>query len=546
MEESQQLAMRPEAGTDTVENLVAKVRRGQVRIPNFQRPLRWEGPQVVALFDSIYKGYPIGSLLLQKRSADAAIVHIGPLKVAAPAYHDALWVIDGQQRLTSLAAGLARPAPFPTTPDDPFVVYFDARTTHFFAPPRHGTLPSSWVPVAQLLDASGLIEWVFNWQHSQDTALRAAVFEAGTRLRQYQVPLYTIETEDEAVLRDIFHRVNTAGQKMSWADVHTALYSDQSAYPSTLTDLAFELSTKEMGKPAEAELLPWVVGYAGLDPSRDISEHNQKNPDALRHAVHDALPVLDRVFDFLHNEAQIPHLSFLPTTRPLVVLARYFSLVPQPTNRSLQLLVRWVWRVLAGAALVDERTLARRGVALLKPGHAEEQARVLLGLVANTPLEPAWFKLPPRFNAQAANGRLALLGLYTFAPIQADGEPIELDALVQARESGGFRRIILTGKGPDSLTSSAANRILLPDGPLSVRQELLQQPYAQKPAFFASHGISEAAWHKLDENDLTAFLRLRHHALEEAVQRMGDRLAAWGQSDRVSIDQLIATESEII
>lgn len=545
MEESQQLAMRPEAGTDTVENLVAKVRRGQVRIPDFQRPLRWEAPQVLALFDSIYKGYPIGSLLLQKRSADAATVRIGPLTVTAPATHDALWVIDGQQRLTSLAAGLARLAPFPATPDDPFVVYFDALTTDFAAPPRSGTLPSTWVPVAQLLDASGLIEWVFNWQHGQDTSLRTAVFEAGTRLRQYQVPLYTIETSDQAVLRDIFYRINTSGKMMNWADVHTALFSGQGEYPSTLAELADELAAKGMGRATESQLLTCLVGFAGLDPSRDISEHYRKEPDALRHAVHDSLPVIERVLDFLHNEAGIPHLSFLPTARPLVVLTRYFQLFPQPNYRSLQLLVRWAWRVFLGTALVDERTLARRGVGMLQAGNAEEQAQALLRLVPNVLPEQRQFVLPDRFNAHAANGRLALLGLCAFGPVQTDGEPIELDALVEAPERRRFRRIILTGKGPDSLTSSAANRILLPDGPLSVRQELLREPYAQKPAFFASHGISEAAWQALNEDDLPAFLRLRHQALEEAVQQMGNRLAAWGQSDRVSIDQLIATESEI-
>lgn len=546
MEETQQLAMRPEAGTDTVDNLVAKVKRGQVRIPDFQRPLRWEAPQVLALFDSIYKGYPIGSLLLQKRSADAATVRIGPLTVTAPATHDALWVIDGQQRLTSLAAGLARLAPFPTMPDDPFVVYFDALTTHFATPPRSGTLPSTWVPVAQLLDASSLIEWVFNWQHGQDPALRTAVFEAGTRLRQYQVPLYTIETSDQTVLRDIFYRINTSGKMMNWADVHTALFSGQGEYPSTLSELADELAAKGMGRATESQLLTCMVGFAGLDPSRDISEHYRKEPDALRHAVHDSLPVIERVFDFLRNEAGIPHLSFLPTARPLVVLTRYFHLFPQPNYRSLQLLVRWAWRVFLGTSLVDERTLVRRGVGMLQAGSAEEQAQALLRLVPNVLPEQLQFALPDRFNAHAANGRLALLGLYTFAPIQADGEPIELDALVEARESGGFRRIILTGKGSNSLTSSAANRILLPDGPLSVRQELLKQPYAQASAFFASHGISAAAWQALNEGDPTGFLHLRHGLLEEAVRQMGNRLAAWGQSDRVSLDQLIAAEPDAV
>jgi len=39
------------------------VYRGHVRVPSFQRGLRWEASDVQDLFDSIYRGYPIGSLL---------------------------------------------------------------------------------------------------------------------------------------------------------------------------------------------------------------------------------------------------------------------------------------------------------------------------------------------------------------------------------------------------------------------------------------------------------------------------------------------------
>src|ERR1700716_3494984 len=101
------LHLRPEADTETVVELVEMVRRGAVRVPSFQRPLRWKAGDVVALFDSVYQGYPIGSFLLRKGKAEAARVRIGPLRIDAPETHSALWVVDGQQRLTALAAGLA-------------------------------------------------------------------------------------------------------------------------------------------------------------------------------------------------------------------------------------------------------------------------------------------------------------------------------------------------------------------------------------------------------------------------------------------------------
>jgi hypothetical protein len=215
------IAARPEADTETVEDMVARARRGLVRIPAFQRGLRWGAVEVVQLFDSIYKGYPIGSFLLRKGKAEAARVEMGPLKIDAPETHEALWVIDGQQRLTALTAGLSRPTPVPNTPEDAFIVYFDAVNETFHSPPKDGKISDSWVPVADLLDASGLSEWVFHWKHGRDPSLRTTVFEAGSRIRQYRIPLYVVDTDDEYLLRDIFYRTNNYGKSLEWEDVGT-------------------------------------------------------------------------------------------------------------------------------------------------------------------------------------------------------------------------------------------------------------------------------------------------------------------------------------
>lgn len=52
----------PQAFSLTVRKILGKVLAGEIRVPDFQRPLRWKSPDVVKLFDSILKGYPIGSL----------------------------------------------------------------------------------------------------------------------------------------------------------------------------------------------------------------------------------------------------------------------------------------------------------------------------------------------------------------------------------------------------------------------------------------------------------------------------------------------------
>ena len=47
-----------------VEELVIKVKDGDIKLPKFQRPFVWTRLDVLKIFDSIYSGYPIGSILL--------------------------------------------------------------------------------------------------------------------------------------------------------------------------------------------------------------------------------------------------------------------------------------------------------------------------------------------------------------------------------------------------------------------------------------------------------------------------------------------------
>lgn len=535
---AEHLSIRPEADTETVEDLVRRVVRGTVRIPSFQRGLNWTASDVLSLFDSLFRGYPVGSLLLRKGAADAASIQMGPVRIDAPETASALWVIDGQQRLTALAAGLARPIPVPTTPVDPYVVYFDAASQVFVSPPKNGVIPSTWVPVAHLLDASGLSEWIFNWQHSADPALRSAVFQAGSRLRQYRVPQYVVETDDESLLKDIFFRVNNSGKPLKWPQVHDALFGEPSESPTTLSELAGELQKLGMGHPDEDQLHSCLIAYKGLDVTRSFSEHYRRDPEVLRDAVRDSLPAFRRVLSFLKREAEIPHLRLLPRSLPLVVLTRFFHLFPEPSGRSSQLLARWTWRTLLTTASYDERTLLRRGVAGIRQNDEEGSVQLLLSLVPRT--QPNAFVLPARFDARGAESRLALLALTSLGPLDRDEQPLDVAALIEARDADAFRIIVPNHPGPGR---TAANRILLP-GQGSARKDLMDIPRGTGDRTLASHAISPDAFASLASGEIPAFLSARKDAIEHALVDLSERLAAWDRSDRPSVRHLLGDLDE--
>ncbi|MGB5917028.1 MAG: DUF262 domain-containing protein [Phormidesmis sp.] len=529
--------LRLQADTLTVEELVDRVKRGLIRVPAFQRPLQWESEDVILLFDSIYQGYPIGSFLMRQAYAPASAIEYGPVKVSAPESNSALWVVDGQQRLTAFTAGLARDGEIPTTPDDAWVVYFDTQKKAFSAPSKSGDLPSTWVPVAQLLDASVLSEWVFNWKYGKDVSLRNSVFEAGKRIRQYEIPVYIVETDEEELLRDIFYRINDSGKKMKWEDIHDALFGQKSDEPSTLSGLADALQSLGIGRPQEDQLLSAIIAFKGLDATRSISEHYRRDPDVLRDAVHNALPALRGVLAFLKTHAEIPHLRLLPRSLPFIVLTKFFGFYPQPNERTTDLLIRWTWRTLLGIKSVDERTLLRHSLNAIESSDQEQTMQKLLNVIPRT--RGKSFALPQRFDARAADSRIALVALSALHPRDLkSGKLIDVANLIESHSLNAFRKIISVGT---KATHGSSNRILLPSTSQSVLKELvvLIEDEGVDSQTLRSHGIDDEAAEHILNKELDDFLSRRSRFLEGTVNSFGSRLAAWDMNDRPSINYIL-------
>jgi hypothetical protein len=83
--------------------LVKFIGLGEIGLPDIQRPFIWKNAKVRDLFDSMYKGYPVGYLLLWQNGLTDDSRTIGTDSKQKP---PRLVIVDGQQRLTSLYAVL--------------------------------------------------------------------------------------------------------------------------------------------------------------------------------------------------------------------------------------------------------------------------------------------------------------------------------------------------------------------------------------------------------------------------------------------------------
>ena len=83
----------------SLSTLLEEIDRGEIALPDIQRPFVWNPAKVRDLFDSMYRGFPVGNLLFWATGAEMGARRIGThAHEAAPR----LMIVDGQQRLTSL------------------------------------------------------------------------------------------------------------------------------------------------------------------------------------------------------------------------------------------------------------------------------------------------------------------------------------------------------------------------------------------------------------------------------------------------------------
>ena len=84
-------------------NLISDIKLGAIALPELQRPFVWKNAKVRNLFDSMYRGYPVGYFLFWEPAQVGGTKNIG---VDGKQKKARLLVVDGQQRLTSLYAVL--------------------------------------------------------------------------------------------------------------------------------------------------------------------------------------------------------------------------------------------------------------------------------------------------------------------------------------------------------------------------------------------------------------------------------------------------------
>lgn len=253
----------------TIAATLEKIERKDLILPAIQREYVWRPPQVVALFDSIMRGYPIGSFLSWKVETATArefrfydflssyneldMRHNPELTV--PPNQPAVAVLDGQQRLTSLNIGLRGtyamkkkyawsgiPENYPPrtlhvnlrgqAPENAASLLYDLR---FLSEAQLAALDPDearyWLPVPAVLEAGGgmgLWPVLAERELGNDKDAMAIASLLAEKIHSEQSVHFFEETDQdiERVL-DIFIRVNSGGTVLSYSDLLLSIATAQ-------------------------------------------------------------------------------------------------------------------------------------------------------------------------------------------------------------------------------------------------------------------------------------------------------------------------------
>jgi len=219
----------------TLKKLVEDIDMGEIGLPDIQRPFVWPTSKVRDLFDSMYRGYPIGYLLFWENGYPGEHRAIGATQKQKVPH---LLIVDGQQRLTSLYAVIKavpvigkdfRPRPIRIA-FQPIEKRFEVATPAIEKDPEWiADISELWKPETNTFTfVNGFLQRLKKG-HEVSEDKEKDIANAIARLEKVlDYPLTALEVSssvDEDQVAEIFVRINSKGTPLNQADFILTLMS---------------------------------------------------------------------------------------------------------------------------------------------------------------------------------------------------------------------------------------------------------------------------------------------------------------------------------
>ena len=219
----------------TVEAILASIKSKEVAIPEMQRPFVWDATKVRDLMDSLYKGFPVGYIVLWQNPK------VKLKDGTASAGKKVL--IDGQQRITAMAAAIVGQEVM----DDHYkwrriAIAFKPDEEKFEVANNANVRSSRWIPDISVVMEPAFDSFSFVMQYCSTndmTDQMPRINNVVNKLRGIQnnsLGVITLaEDLDIDSVTEIFIRINSKGVVLSHADFAMRKISSNEEYGGNIT-----------------------------------------------------------------------------------------------------------------------------------------------------------------------------------------------------------------------------------------------------------------------------------------------------------------------
>jgi hypothetical protein len=197
--------------TKRVKDIVREYRQGKLVIPEFQRDYVWKPAKAPTLIDSLYKRWPVSSLLIwESEESDVEARRPSPTPVRGATR----WLIDGQQRVITLSRV--------QDGDEGIEVVFNAKKGEFLRPNAATRQDRSWVSVHEIWDDESFRRLMRDVPETPHGRREAAAYERVRSILEYEVPVVEMLGHQFTEAVEAFTRINTLGTRLKKQDIESA------------------------------------------------------------------------------------------------------------------------------------------------------------------------------------------------------------------------------------------------------------------------------------------------------------------------------------
>jgi hypothetical protein len=366
-------------------DLVKRVQRRELILPEMQRRYVWPATRVRDLLDSLYRGYPSGTILVWETDDEIETRGLAVKATKKPVGTQRLLLLDGQQRITSLTAiisgepvqvrnkkkpidilfNLEHPEGAPLEiievdendiPND-FEELEDEETAErdiqeelrkrtFVVSSRALKNDPVWVPVSEIfkktdkeiLKPVGINSDDDRWEKYSERLKNVR------KIRDYSYVMQVLEKSmTYAEVTEIFVRVNSLGIKLRGSDLALAqITSRWKGFMSLIEDFASEFNDDEDYIVASG--LPVRMLTVLATKQSRFKTVGKISKEKLKESWKTATSGLRFAINFVRSNAGIENLSFLSSPFLLVPIAVYAILNKEKISaKNEKLLTRWFY-----------------------------------------------------------------------------------------------------------------------------------------------------------------------------------------------------------